>query len=122
MLERKLDRGFESQTKAMERPSTIQDRSERGATPPCGEEALFRSESSPRLFGEGNYAEGGSNEEGNYEVRDANPHGSSGGFSDAGGFGATQLLGDRALLLDSPGSTPQGPGEKPRKEDERPGS
>ena len=59
------------------------------------EQALFFSDSGPRLFGEGSYSEGGSNEEGNFEGRQASPHGGLGSFDDAGGFGATQLLGDR---------------------------
>jgi hypothetical protein len=57
--------------------------------------ALFDTGPGPRLFGEGSYAEGGSNEEGNFLARTANPHGSIGSFDDAGGPGSTQLLGQR---------------------------
>ena len=65
--------------------------------PPPDEEALFGSGPGPRLFGEGSYVEGGSNEEGNWQVRDAHPHGRDGHFSDAGGFGATELLGEEGF-------------------------
>ena len=61
---------------------------------PSDEEVLFGGGSGARLFGEGSYAEGGSNEEGNWEERDSHPHGRYGHFSDASGFGATELLGD----------------------------
>lgn len=58
------------------------------------EEALFGGDPGPRLFGEGSYAEGGSNQEGNWREREMPPHGHYGGFSDAGGYGATELLGE----------------------------
>ena len=58
------------------------------------EQALFFTDPGPRLFGEGSYPEGGSNEEGNFEARETSPHGGLGSFDDAGGFGATQLLGE----------------------------
>ena len=63
---------------------------------PIPDEAdLFNAGSGPRLFGEGSYTEGGSNEEGNFEAREASPHGGLGSFDDAGGFGAAELLGER---------------------------
>jgi hypothetical protein len=62
--------------------------------PSPDEEALFFTDSGPRLFGEGSYSEGGSNEEGNFAEREASPHGGLGSFDDAGGFGAAQLLGE----------------------------
>lgn len=64
------------------------------ADPIPDEQALFFNDSGPRLFGEGSYTEGGSNEEGNFEGREASPHGGLGSFDDAGGFGSTQLLGE----------------------------
>lgn len=63
---------------------------------PMPDEAdLFNTGPGPRLFGEGSYSEGGSNEEGNFEERAASPHGGLGSFDDAGGFGGTELLGER---------------------------
>lgn len=75
-----------------------QSRTSKAPDPACGsnpdEEALFGAGTGPRLFGEGGYADGGSNQEGNWERRATHPHGGYGRFSDAGGPGATQLLGE----------------------------
>ena len=70
------------------------DPTQRAAVPASEEQEFFLAESGRRLFGEGSYAEGGSNEEGNFESRDTNPHGGYGSFTDAGGYGATELLGE----------------------------
>jgi len=64
-----------------------------GSGPVPDEEVLFRTDTDRRIFGEGSYAEGGSNQEGNYKKREASPHGSEGSFDDAGGYGGTELLG-----------------------------
>ncbi len=83
------------------------------------EETLFGGGSGPRLFGEGSYTEGGSNEEGNWEERDVHPHGRDGRFSDAGCFGATELLGEEgfgeARAQDNPdiGAKPAADSPKP---------
>jgi hypothetical protein len=58
------------------------------------EEKLFGAGRGPRIFGEGDYASGGTANEGNFEVSDRDPHGSYGSFDDAGGYGGTELLGD----------------------------
>jgi hypothetical protein len=59
------------------------------------EATLFNTDPGPRIFGEGSYAEGGSNQEGNFKEREASPQGSRGSFDDAGGYGGKQLLGGR---------------------------
>jgi hypothetical protein len=87
-------------------------RSDRAGPPPPDEEALFGGQPSPRLFGEGSYSEGGSNEEGNWEERNAHPHGRYGRFSDAGGFGATELLGEEGFREAQPQDNPDA-GAKP---------
>ena len=78
------------------------------------EEVLFDAGGAgPRLFGEGSYAEGGSNEEGNWEARETRPHGHHGGFSDAGGYGATELLGEPGFGAKNPSPTTPNTGDKP---------
>lgn len=64
----------------------------RGSSAP-DEQTLFNTGAGGRLFGEGSYAEGGSNQEGNFKEREATPQGSRGSFDDAGGYGGTELLG-----------------------------
>ena len=66
----------------------------RGSSTP-DEQALFNTDSDRRIFGEGSYAEGGSNQEGNFKERDATPEGSRGSFDDAGGYGGKELLGEK---------------------------
>lgn len=51
-----------------------------GPTPSPGEQSLFDTDSGARIFGEGSYVEGGSNQEGNFKEREARPHGSRGSF------------------------------------------
>lgn len=72
----------------------------RGSSAP-DEEALFNTGTGGRLFGEGSYAEGGSNQEGNFEEREARPQGSRGSLDDAGGYGGTELLGGGATADDA---------------------
>lgn len=84
-----------------------------------GEETLFGGGSGPRLFGEGSYAEGGSNEEGNWQERDAHPHGRDGRFSDEGGFGATELLGEEGFGKPRPQDNPDA-GAKPAADSPKP--
>jgi|GEM_PF-6700788 len=64
---------------------------------------LFAGGPGPRLFGEGSYLTGGSPAEGNYAPPDSNPRGGYGSFGDAGGFGSTELLGEKEPVRpDSP--------------------
>lgn len=66
----------------------------RSSSPP-DEATLFNTDSDRRIFGEGSYAEGGSNQEGNFKEREATPEGSRGSFDDAGGYGGKELLGSK---------------------------
>ena len=59
------------------------------------EDALFHTEPGPRIFGEGSYTDGGSNQEGNFKEREVSPGGARGSFDDAGGPGGEELLGGR---------------------------
>ncbi len=64
-----------------------------GSTP--DEQTLFNTDSRERIFGEGSYAEGGQNQEGNFKEREASPQGSRGSFDDAGSHGGRKLLGGK---------------------------
>jgi hypothetical protein len=75
-------------------PGTSDDRIRCAPAEACDEASLFAVGQGPRLFGEGSYLTGGSTAEGNYALPDSNPRGGYGSFSDAGGFGSPQLLGE----------------------------
>jgi len=72
-------------------PARVEPVPERDPPAP-DEQALFNTGPDRR---EGSYAEGGSNQEGNFTEREASPHGSRGSFDDAGGYGGTELLGGK---------------------------
>jgi hypothetical protein len=83
---------------AQKRDSIGTDSNQPGApgNPPAtvDEAEIFPPPVGPRYFGTGSYRTGGSNAEGNYGLGEVNPRGGYGSFTDAGGPGATTLLGE----------------------------
>ncbi|MGH8258358.1 MAG: hypothetical protein ACREUG_01555 [Steroidobacteraceae bacterium] len=99
-------------------PESRADRAEPAAQ--ADEEALFGEDTGPSVFGEGSYRGGGPPGQGNYEVRDRNPHGSSGNFDDAGGYGGTELLGEKPPAVEPAGrARPVAPKEASERADRK---
>jgi hypothetical protein len=87
--------GRQSGEGAVEKPeAAVVEAQNQQAVPSPHETELFPPPAEPRYFGTGSYATGGSTTEGNYAIRDLNPLGGYGSFTDAGGPGSTTLLGE----------------------------